>query len=227
MANLTLFATKREVLGKKNKFLREQGLIPAILYGANKISQALQVDLKEFEKVLKQAGETDIIELVIDDKDKRNVLVQDVARDFITNKIIHVDLYEVEMNKPIVVTVPLTFEGESPAVKEGGILVKSMDEIEIEALPRDIPHTIPIDISSLQNIGQTIYVGDLKVSDKVKILVDPKTPIVSITNPITEEELEAELGRVKTVEEVEVVAEAKQEENLEAKEATKTESTND
>ena len=88
MANLTLFATKREVLGKKNKFLREQGLIPAILYGANKISQALQVDLKEFEKVLKQAGETDIIELVIDDKDKRNVLVQDVARDFITNKII-------------------------------------------------------------------------------------------------------------------------------------------
>ena len=210
MEKITLKAKKREVLGKKNKILYQQGLIPAVVYGKKTESIPLQINLKEFEEVFKKTGETDIFNLEIEGENKpRNVMVQEVKRHFLFGKPIHVDFYEVEMDKPITTPVPINLIGESEAVKGGGILVQSMDEIEIEALPKDIPHEITIDISQLKEIGQTIYVKDLKLKEGIKILVDLNTPICTITSPISEEELEKELGRVKAAEEVEVAKEEK------------------
>ncbi|MGB9726520.1 MAG: 50S ribosomal protein L25 [Minisyncoccia bacterium] len=221
MENITLQAKKREIFGKKNKTLREKGFIPAVIYGKEKESIPLEINLKEFEEVFKKTGETDIFSLEIEgEKETRKVLVQEVKRHFLTNKPIHVDFYEVEMDKPITTSVPITLVGESPAVKAGGILVQSMDEIEIEALPKDIPHEIVVDVSGLTEIGQTIYVKDLKLKEGIKILVDSHNPICTISAPLSEEELEKELGRVKTAEEVEVTG-AKEEKPLEeAKEKT-------
>lgn len=223
MENITLQAKKREIFGKKNKTLREKGFVPAVIYGKGKESIPLEVNLKEFEEVFKKTGETDIFNLEIEgEKKARNVMVQEVKRHFLTNSPIHVDFYEVEMDKPITTPVPITLVGESPAVKAGGILIQSMDEIEIEALPKDIPHEIVVDVSVLTEIGQTIYVKDLKLKEGIKILVDSHNPVCTISAPISEEELEKELGRVKTAEEVEVAG-VKEEEKPAEEEKEKTE----
>lgn len=212
MENITLKAKKREIFGKKNKILREKGFIPAVVYGKKSPPLSLEVNFKEFEEVFKKTGETDIFNLEIEgEKRARNVLVQEVKRHFLTNKPIHIDFYEVEMDKPITTSVPITLVGDSPAVKAGGIVIQSMDEIEIEALPRDIPHEIVVDVTQLTEIGQTIYVKDLKLKEGIKILVDYNNPICTISAPISEEELEKELGRVKTIEEVEVSGVKKEE----------------
>lgn len=218
MDNLILKTKKREIFGKKNKVLREKGIIPAVLYGKKTESISLAVNLKDFEEIFKRTGETDIFNLEIEgEKKPRNVIVQEVKRHFVTNWPIHIDFYEVEMDKPITTPVPITLVGESPAVKTGGILIQSMDEIEIEALPKDIPHEISVDVSGLKEIGQTIYVKDLALKDGIKVKVDLNTPVATISAPISEEELEKELGRVKAAEEVEVSG-AKEEKEEEAKE---------
>jgi len=223
MDNLILKTKKREIFGKKNKVLREKGIIPAVLYGKKTESISLAVNLKDFEEIFKRTGETDIFNLEIEgEKKPRNVIVQEVKRHFVTNWPIHIDFYEVEMDKPITTPVPITLVGESPAVKTGGILIQSMDEIEIEALPKDIPHEISVDVSDLKEIGQTIYVKDLALKDGIKVKVDLNTPVATISAPISEEELEKELGRVKAAEEVEVSG-AKEEKEEEAKEEEKPE----
>ncbi|MGC9066964.1 MAG: 50S ribosomal protein L25 [Minisyncoccia bacterium] len=205
MSNLILFAFKRTVFGKKVKALRKEGLIPAILYGRKTNPFPLSLNLKEFLDVYKSAGETDLINLKIKDGDKeetKTVLIQDISYDFINNDPVHIDFYEVEMDKPVTTYVPIEFIGESLAVKNGGVLIKSMEELEIEALPKDLPHRIQIDISPLDEFDKTLYVKDLKLPPGVKVLVKENTPVVTVTNPITEEELEAELGKVQTVEEI-------------------------
>lgn len=215
MEKITLKAKKREVFGKKNKVLREKGFVPAVIYGKNTAPISLEVNLKEFEEIYKKTGETDIFNLEIEGENKlRPVLIQDIQRHFLTNKPIHIDFYEVEMDKPITTSVPITVVGDSPAIKAGGVLVQSMDEIEIEALPKDIPHEIIVDISSLTTIGETLYVKDLKLKPEIKVLVDLNTPVLTISAPITEEELEKELGRVKAVEEVEVSKEKEKAEEI-------------
>jgi len=215
MANLTLKAKKRIVFGKQNKLLREQGFIPAVLYGKKTPACSLQVDAQDFKTVYKEAGDTDIIDLIIKDENKnqtKSVLVQNVSNHFLDGSLLHVDFFEVEMDKPITAHIPVNFIGESPAVKLGGVLVKPMSEIEVEALPMDIPHEIIVDISSLTDFDQTLYIKDINFPSKVKVLIDENMPVVSVNAPITEEELEKELGGAKTVEEVEVEGEKKEEE---------------
>ena len=164
MANLTLKAKKRIVFGKQNKLLREQGFIPAVLYGKKTPACSLQVDAQDFKTVYKEAGDTDIIDLIIKDENKnqtKSVLVQNVSNHFLDGSLLHVDFFEVEMDKPITAHIPVNFIGESPAVKLGGVLVKPMSEIEVEALPMDIPHEIIVDISSLTDFDQTLYILSL------------------------------------------------------------------
>lgn len=218
MENLTLRAKKRTVLGRQNKRLREQGFIPAVVYGKKTDSCSLQVNSQDFKEVYKKAGDTDIIDLVIEDEGKeqtKSVLVQDVSNHFLNGLPIHIDFYEVEMDKPITTNVPISFIGESPAVKLGGILVKPMSEIEIEALPRDIPHEIFVDISMLTDFGQKLCARDINLPPKVKVLIDENVTIATVDAPITDEELEKELGTAKTVEEIEVEGEKKEEEGKE------------
>lgn len=224
MANLTLKVKKRIVFGKQNKLLREQGFIPAVLYGKKTLACSLQVDTQDFKAVYKEAGDTDIIDLIIVGEKKnqtKSVLIQNVSNHFLDNSLLHVDFFEVEMDKPITARIPVNFTGESPAVKLGGVLVKPTSEIEVEALPMDIPHEIIVDISSLTDFDQTLYIKDINFPSKVKVLIDENMPVVSVNAPITEEELEKELGGAKTVEEVEVEGEKKEEEEGEGGEVEK------
>ena len=192
---LTIEAKPRVAFGKANKKLRKTGMLPAVLYGPGKESQALEVQARDFEKVYRKAGENTLVDLVVDGKEKKKVLIHEVARHFMAQTPIHVDFYEVDLTRKIHTKVPLHFVGVSPAVKEqGGVLVKSLSEVEIEALPADLPPFIEIDVSKLQAFDEMVRIGDLKLSDKIKLLGHGEEVIVSVQPPRTEEEL-AELEK--------------------------------
>lgn len=168
--------------------LREQGLIPCELYGRGFSNQSLSVVSKEFIKVFKEAGENTIINLK-DDKENWPVLVYDVQKDPLTGVIMHVDFYRVTMTEKIKSMVPLEFTGESPVVKEKrGVLNRAMSEIEVEALPADLPHRIEVNTDLLLEIDQSIYVRDLVIPAKVKVLVDQDTVVASAV-PLQAEEI--------------------------------------
>ena len=177
----------RNEKGRRVKDLRRQGLIPAELYGKGIENMHLAIKSRDFKNVFKEAGESSIINIVISDKNKKEeipVLIHDIQKDYLTDDIIHIDFYRVRMDEKIKTHIPLEFIGESPAVKNyGGILNKSMLEIEIEALPKDLPHNIPVDISQIKELDQSIYVKDLSIPKNVEILVDPETVIATVSLP--------------------------------------------
>lgn len=184
-------AEKREITGKKVSQLRKKGKIPAVMYGAGDSGVLLEIAERDFEKVFKQAGESSLVELEIG-KEKKNVLIHDVSFDPIKDKPTHVDFLQVRMDKIIHADVELLFEGESPAVKLGGILVKVLHKIEVEALPKDLPHEIKVDISKLQNLEDKFTVADLKLPHGVKVRASKDEVLALIEKMKTEEELKAE-----------------------------------
>ena len=185
---MELAVQKRDVVGRSVKHLREQGLIPAELYGKGIPNIHLSIPAKEFKKVFKAAGENTVVTLVVDGK-KHPVLIQDVAQDVLSDEIVNVDLYQVRMDEKLKVEVPLEFMGIAPAVKtKNGLLIKALQVLEIEALPADIPHHIAVDISKLEDIGQSIYVKDLAVPAKARSLVSGDTVVATVTAKVTEEE---------------------------------------
>jgi len=205
---LELKAEIRKESGRKLKTLRKKGLIPAVVYGPGHKSLAIQVVANDFQKVFQEAGESALVKLRIGDQIK-NVLIHEVATDPIEDRFIHIDFYQVPLNKPIKTKIPFVFEGEAPAVKTmDGILIKNLTEIEIEALPKDLPHEIRIDISSLDSFDKHIRIKDLKLPEGVKILEDIQEVIVSVIPPRTEAELKAlEEKPEEKIEEVEVAGE--------------------
>ncbi len=182
---------KREILGRKVKDLRRQGLIPAELYGRGLENLHLAVPEKDFNKVFKQAGENQVVQLKIDSQ-TRPVLIYEIDRDPVTDEIINIDFYQVRLDEEIKVRVPVEFIGESAAVKAGNILVKAIQEIEVEALPGNIPQSFIVDISKLAEVGQSFYIKDLPLRQaqgkSIKILSEPESVIATIQAPITEEE---------------------------------------
>lgn len=219
MSAIDLTVKEREKVGKGARSLRKAGFILAELYGRGLKNAHLSVNKKEFEKIFKEAGESTVINLLIGE-DKRPALVHDIQKDFLTNEIIHIDFHQVRMDEKIKTHIPLEFVGEAPAVREfGGILNKTISEIEVEALPSDLPRHFEVDISSLKELNQSIYVSDLKLPSGVVILVEPKTVIVTVTPPLAEEEKVEEapvdLGAVKVEAEEKVVERAKEKEKTE------------
>lgn len=198
---LELKAQMREDVGKKLKSLRKQGIIPAVVYGSGHKPISIQIDYKEFEKVFEKAGESTIIKLKVNlpaDKagspklkvDDKNVLIYDIAKDPVSDKFIHVDFYQVRMDKAIKAEVPLVFAGEAPAVKTlEGVLIKNITEVEVEALPKDLPREINVDISVLDSFDKHIRVKDLILPPGVKLHLDPEEVIVSVLPPRAEEEI--------------------------------------
>ncbi len=192
MEKVQLKTEARETNTRNAKPLYRKGLIPVNLYGHNVANAHLSVDQIEFEKVLRKAGESSIIELQLPGGDVRNVLIQDVERHYLSTKPIHVDFYEVKMTEKLTATVQIEFEGESHAVKAlGGTLVKVLNEVEVECLPGDLPHEFIVDISVLDNFEKQIMVKDLKVSDKVEIKADPEEVVATVQPP---RDMEAELA---------------------------------
>jgi large subunit ribosomal protein L25 len=184
---MDLSVKTRDVLGKKVKALREDGLIPAELYGHGSANVHLSLPAKEFNKVLKEAGSTSVVTLLLG-KEKKLAMIHEVARHAVTSDIIHVDLHQVRMDELVKTHVPLEFIGEAPAIKSANAVInKSMSEIEVEAFPQDLPHTIVIDLSVLDALDKTIYVKDLKCPKGVTFLVDEDTAVVTATEPAPEE----------------------------------------
>ncbi|MBI2506786.1 MAG: 50S ribosomal protein L25 [Candidatus Colwellbacteria bacterium] len=184
---ITLKAEKREIFGKKVNKLRKQGLIPAELYGRGISNLHLSLSEKDFAKVYEEAGEHSVLSLEVEGR-SHPVLIHDVEENPLGRTIFSVDFYEVKMDEKVKAHVPLEFEGEAPAVKEKeGILVKSMDEIEVEALPADLPSSIKVDLTRLNELDESLYVKDLSKSDKYEYMVDGETVVVSVTAPKEEE----------------------------------------
>ena len=203
---LTLSAKIRKELGKKVKKIREKGIIPAILYGPKIKNIPLEVDLKEFEKVYQGAGESSLIQILVGQK-KFLVLIHALEIDAISQKPIHIDFYQPKLDEEITATVPLVFEGQAPAVKDlGGTLVRNIHELEVKALPQNLPHEIKVDISKLKTFEDNILVKDLIIPKEVKILKTPQETIAFVSEPEKiEEELEKPIEE--KVEEVEKVEE--------------------
>ncbi|PIP24851.1 MAG: 50S ribosomal protein L25 [Candidatus Nealsonbacteria bacterium CG23_combo_of_CG06-09_8_20_14_all_36_12] len=215
---LTLLAKIRQISGKKTKTLRKKGILPAILYGPKIKSSSLEVDSKEFEKIYQEAGESSLVSLEVEGK-KIPVLIHEIQRDPLTDKILHIDFYQAPLEEKITAKIPLIFEGFSPAVKElGGTLVKVIHELEVKAKPEDLPKEIKVDISSLKIFEDILTIKDLKVPIGVEILKNPEEIVAEVFPP---EKVEEELAKPveEKVEEVEKV-----EEKAEEKEETRSES---
>lgn len=181
----------RNQFGKKLKKSRKEDLIPAELYGHNIFNKHLVVNYKDFLKVFRSVGSNTIIKLKIEGDEKSEeknklvpVLIHNVQKDYINNKIIHIDFYQVRMDEKIRTRIPLEFIGESPAVKNyGGVLNKSMYEIEVESLPQNLPPSFKVFLNKLKELNQTLYVKDIDIPKEVRVLVDQDTPVVTVTIP--------------------------------------------
>src|SRR4030042_1222100 len=223
---LELKAETREIIGKKTKTLRQKGLVPAVVYGPRHKPVSIQINYEDFRKILEQAGESTLIKLKIEDRVK-DVLLQEISKDPIEDRFIHVDFYEVRMDKASKAEVSLVFYGEAPAVKNlEGILVKNATEVEVEALPKDLPHEIKVDISGLDSFEKRIRIKDLNLPAGVKITNDSEEVVLLVEPPRTEQELkELEEKPIEKVEEVEKVSEkpAEGEESIEEIKETKKE----
>lgn len=182
----SLEASKRDIFGRKVKRLRKEGLIPANIFGKKIKSEALSVKSKEFSEVFEKAGETQIIYL-----NDRPVLVSGLQIDPVTSNYLHIDFRQVDLTEKITANVPVELIGESPAEKQKlGTVVQQLSEIEVEALPTDLPEKIEVDSSTLVEVDQTIYVKDLKIDKKVIVLTDLESIVVKVEPPTKEEVVE-------------------------------------
>lgn len=191
MAELTLNAECRDLLGKKVKILRGTK-IPAVLYGRGFKPIALTLDKIQFQKVYAHAGESTLLDLDVVGKEKYQTLIRDIQKDPVSDELIHVDLYKVDMNKEIQTEIPLKFVGASPAVEEQeGNFITNKDSIKIECLPDKLVGEIEADISSLKTFEDLIKIRDLKIPAGMKVLENPDDIIAQVTAPLSEEELKA------------------------------------
>lgn len=216
MQQIPLIAQKRTVLGRKVKKLRGEGFIPAHVFGHKVKTIHVQVNANEFAKVFEKVGETGIIDLAVDGE-KRPVMVRNIQNHPVSDKALHIDFYQVNLAEKVKVNVPLEIIGEAPAVeKKIGLLLTPVTELEIEALPADIPEKIEIDVSQFQNVGDEVKVKDLKVDkSKIEVHADEELVVAQIGELVTKEqqELEAQIE----AEQVEAAAEEKTAEAAEEK----------
>jgi large subunit ribosomal protein L25 len=192
-----LKADLREVTGRKVRHLRATGVMPAVLYGKGQESLALQVPIKQFEQVLKVAGESTLVYVQVG-SESYPTIIHDVARHPLSGDPVHADFYKVRLDQKITAKVPVVFVGVAPAVKDlAGIFVRNVNELEVEALPADLPHEIEVDISSLKGFGDQITLKDIKVANAVLVGGDDEI-IATVQEPKSEDELAAELAEPTT-----------------------------
>ncbi len=195
---LILKAKIRSVHGRKTENLRKSGCLPAVLYGPGlKKNLDLEVDYKEFVNVFQETGRTSFLQIEVEEDDGKPrvflVLVNNIQKNPLTLALSHIDFYQPAATKEIKVKVPLIFEGEAGAVKNfGGTLVKNIQEIQVQALPQNLPHEIKVNLETLNELEKSILVKDLEIPAGVKILKNPEEIIVQVMPP---EEIEEELAK--------------------------------
>lgn len=186
---MTKLNVKTRAENVKINQLRAQKLVPAVVYSKGQEAVKLSIHPVEFEKVYHEAGESSLIDLNFEDGSLKKVLINEVQNDPIKRRVLHVDFYEVDLAKKVSAPVELEFVGEAPVAKnEGGIVVKHLQEIEIECLPMDLIKKFKVDISSLTDFSDAIHVKDLKISDKITILNNLDDVVVNVSEPRTAEE---------------------------------------
>lgn len=191
---LKIEAEKRE-LTESSAELRQSGWVPAVVYGFQTENQPIKVSLKDFQKIYQEAGESTLVSVVVKEGDQEKgfpVLIQEVQRHPVSGQIIHADFYHPSEKKKIEASIPIVFEGESPAVHDfGGTVIKEMNEIEVKGLAIHLPHEIKVDLGALKEPHDRILVKDLSVNTQIELLADPES-IVAMALPAeaVEEELE-------------------------------------
>lgn len=228
MKQHTLKGKKRDILGRKVKQLRKAGEVPATVYGKKISSNSVTVAAIDFKKVYKEAGETGLIELVVDSS-IHPVLIHNVQQDPVDGTLLHVEFYQVDLKEKVKTKVPLVIIGDSPAVAERkGVVLSLLSEIEVEALPTDLPEKIEVDISILTDVDQEVKVSDLRVISGVTILTDVAVGLVKIGSLVSKEaeaQAEADAQAAATKAETETPAEGAvqpEEAKVEEKPAEKT-----
>lgn len=186
-----LNASVRTIQRRHLQSLRDSGVLPGELYGSGEENVTLQFSKPEFEKFFLKHRDTGILQLMVDGK-AENVVIQEIQRDPLTSAVLHVDFLRIRMDKPIVMNVPLVFNGVSPAVKElGGVLVKNVLTLEVECLPADLPHELVVDISKLTKFDDTFTVQQLDLPGGVRVTSALDAVLAVTIAPRSEEELAA------------------------------------
>jgi large subunit ribosomal protein L25 len=170
--------------------LRRQGKIPGTLYGPGVASKSVEVDEREFSR-LPAAAYSHIVDLVGGEEGSVSALIRNVQRKHTTHEVLNIEFYRVAADRKLTVTVPLKIVGTSPAIGLGGVLTRNYDEAEVECFPADIPDFIEVNIATIVELDTGIYFGDLKVSDKIKILNPHEEVVVRVVTPRAEKEEEA------------------------------------
>ena len=201
MDKKVLNAESRIIKGRKVKKLRKEGIVPANIFGKKVKSKAISMKLDDFKKVYQEVGETGLINLEIKDKgqkEDRAVLISNVQMNPVSDIPVHVDFHQVDLKEKVTADVPVELTGVSPAEKQSiGTVVLYIDEIEVEALPGDLPEKFVIDISKLEAVDQAIYVKDLDIDkSKVEIKMDLEEIITKVEPPQKEEVVEPVIEEV-------------------------------
>ena len=194
----SLKVEKREITGKKVEGLRQEDKVPAVVYGSETENINLTLDYVTFEKLYAKAGESTLINLKLEGTEEMPVLIHDVFRNPVSDKIDHVDFYKIKYGQKLTATVELEFVGEPKAVKElGGVLFTSIEEVEIECLPKDLISKIEVDLSILKTFEDYINVKDLNVPEAVKIMTGADDVVANVARPRVEEEKPVAVGEAK------------------------------
>lgn len=186
MLKYSIKSVARNLFGRKVKQLRKDGLTPANIFGKKIKSKAISLKTAELKDIYSKAGETQMVDL-----DGKPVLISNMQLDPVSDQILHVDLRQVDLSEKISAKIPVEISGESPAEKQGiGTVVQQMNEIEVEALPTDLPEKIEIDSSNLIEVDQIIFVKDIKLGSKVSLVSDSEQIVVKVEPPQKEEVVE-------------------------------------
>jgi large subunit ribosomal protein L25 len=210
MEELKIKATKRDVLGKRTRFLRRQGITPTHLFGHSLESIALQCDTKELKKIVARAGTTRIISLDVEgENEAKNVFLREIQQDAITRELLHVDFYQVRKGEKMTMDVPIVLVGEAPAMKvKGRIISRGTTVLSLECLPEKVPPQIEVDISGLMELDQSIYVKDIHLDPDIIVNDDPELLVVKVSEVVIK--IEEEKPVVEVGAEGEAVAEGEE-----------------
>jgi len=213
MKSVALKAFPRTLAGRGGvKKVRAQGRIPAVIYGTKNPPQSLEVDQKEFEKLIHHSvSENLLVDLAVDQDGKptRLALLQEVQHNPLSGKVLHVDLHEVDANEPVTIFIPVETTGEPVGVRTGGgVLEHVVFKIRVRALPRNLPEFIAIDVAHLE-VGKSVHLGEIQAPEGVELLGDKSLSIVAVAMPKAEVEPEAAAAAAPATADVEMIKEKK------------------
>lgn len=206
MADLTLSAQPRQLVGRKVRQLRNRGVVPVVVYGKTQSAQSLQVDERFLDRTLQGGGLSRLVQVDVEGGEHYNVLIRSVVRHPVTHRLLHADFYAVNMTEKQHVAVPVNAVGKPAAFATGMMIYQNIDAIQVEALPADIPLHIDVDVTAL-SLEKAITVADLPVVSGVKYLVDEHEHVFSMIATRASEVEEVATGTP----EPEVVAKGKKE----------------